>query len=197
MKTALARNRVPVTPPSVARRARVRSFVSVSYRAATASEAEALDTLIREHQEEGRLLPRDRAELESHASRFVVAVRGERIVGCAELAPLSPRVAEVRSLVVDRSSRGLGVGRALVRALQGRARSEGFETLCAFTHDAGYFVRMGFSIVPHSWVPEKIALDCHSCPQFRRCGQHAVVFSIATAEERRAGAFVPLAALRG
>jgi len=30
------------------------------------------------------------------ADRFVVAIRGRRVVGCAELAPLSPQVAEVR-----------------------------------------------------------------------------------------------------
>ena len=34
---------------------------------------------------------------------------------------------------------------------------------------------MGFSIVPHVWLPEKIVTDCHTCPLFRRCGQYAVV----------------------
>ena len=73
-----------------------------------------------------------------------------RIVGCAELAPLSATVAEVRSLVVDRPARALGVGQRLVEELRSGPASHGFEQLCAFTHDAGYFVRQGFSIVPHA-----------------------------------------------
>ena len=92
--------------------------------------------------------------------RFVVATRGARIVGCAELAPLSHEVAEVRSLVVDRQARGLGLALRMVERLSSQARAEGFDRLCAFAHDAGFFVRLGFSIVPHTWVPEKIAHDC-------------------------------------
>jgi len=54
----------------------------------------------------------------------------------------------------------------------------GFETLCAFTHSPEYFVRMGFSIVPHTWLPEKIETDCRSCAQFRHCGQYAVLLPL-------------------
>ena len=110
-----------------------------------------------------------------HATRFVVAVRGRKIVGCAELAPLSPQVAEVRSLAVDASARRHGVGTMLVEELRRRARREGFDKLCAFTHAPGYFMQMGFSIVPHLWIPEKIFTDCVKCPLFRRCGQYAMV----------------------
>jgi hypothetical protein len=37
---------------------------------------------------------------------------------------------------------------------------------------------MGFTIVPHMWVPEKIGHDCTSCPLFRRCGQYAVTLPL-------------------
>jgi hypothetical protein len=30
-------------------------------------------------------------------------------------------------------------------------------------------------MVPHGWLPEKIAVDCHTCPLFHRCGQHAML----------------------
>ena len=173
-----------------------RPSATVSVRSATTAEAPALYALINAHTEEGHLLRRELDELTSRAVRFVVAVSRGRIVGCAELAPLG-RTAEIRSLVVDRKARALGIGRALVNELQRRARVEGFEQLSAFTHDAGYFVRMGFSIVPHMWVPEKIALDCHSCAQFRRCGQHAVVLPLTAATRTQPGTFVPLASLRG
>ena len=126
----------------------------------------------------GHLLPRTFEDIESHAGRFVVALRDETIIGCGELAPLSAEVAEVRSLVVEEASRGQRAGVALVTALADRARELGYMTLCAFTHQPSHFVRLGFSIVPHVWVPEKIALDCVSCSQFRHCGQYAVALQL-------------------
>jgi N-acetylglutamate synthase-like GNAT family acetyltransferase len=147
-------------------------------RPARAGDAGQIHALIQTHLEEGRLLPRQLAELTVHAPRFVVAVQGDRVVACAELAPLSRAVAEVRSLVVHRDVRHEGVGRELVRELRRRARLDGFDTLCAFTHGPGFFVRLGFSIVPHHWVREKIMVDCQSCPLFRTCGQHAVVLAL-------------------
>jgi len=146
-----------------------------SLRSAKDSEARALHALIADNREEGHLLPRTRAELTRHATRFVVATRGRRIVGCAELAALSPHVAEVRSLAVDGSERGKGVGTMIVDELRRRARDEGFEKLCAFTHAPAYFIQMGFSIVPHTWLLEKLTTDCVKCPLFRACGQYAMV----------------------
>ncbi len=40
-------------------------------------------------------------DIVEHATRFVVAEPDQVVIGCAELAPLSGTVAEVRSLVVD------------------------------------------------------------------------------------------------
>jgi len=147
----------------------------ITLRTADASEAKKLHALIQANLEEGHLLPRTLPELTKHASRFVVAVRGRKIVGCAELAALSTHVAEVRSLAVDVSARGARVGVMIVDELRRRARREGFEKVCAFTHAPGYFSEMGFSIVPHTWLLEKIFTDCIKCPHFRRCGQYAMV----------------------
>ena len=155
---------------------------AAALRAAGSADAPALHALIAAHLEEGRLLPRTLAELADHAHRFVVAMQGEQIVGCAELAPLSATVAEVRSLVVSREARQSGLGYRMVDELGRRARREGFARLCAFAHDPRFFVRLGFSIVPHTWVPEKIAHDCHSCPLFRNCGQYAIVLDLARAQ---------------
>lgn len=155
----------------------------VSLRSATVADAPRLHALITAHLVEGRLLPRTLDELTRHATRFVVAARGRTIVGCAELAPLSVQVAEVRSLAVEASARRHGVGTMLVEDLRRRARHEGFDKLCAFTHAPGYFMPMGFSIVPHLWVPEKIFTDCVKCSQFRRCGQYALVLPLDSVAE--------------
>jgi len=161
-------------------------------RPATPADADALHALVSAHLKEGHLLPRDLAEIRVHADRFVVCEQHGRIKACAELAPLSSRVAEVRSLVVARGLRRHGVAGRLIEELRRRARTLGFDQLCAFTHDARFFVRQGFSIVPHVWVSEKIVTDCLTCPLFRRCGQHAMVLPLhavaqyAAADSRRA-----------
>ena len=147
----------------------------VTLRTATVAEAGAIHSLIVEHLAEGHLLPRELEEIAVHAHRFVVAVHDGEVVACAELAPLSREVAEVRSAVVGRGWRNAGLGTQILDELVHRARIDGFEKLCAFTHAPAYFVHRGFSIVPHVWLPEKILTNCHSCALFRRCGQYAVV----------------------
>lgn len=166
---------------------------SITIRTAITREADAIHALIDEHLAEGHLLPRELGEILVHVHRFVVAVQDDEVLACAELAPLSRAVAEVRSMVVTREARGSGLGRRIVNELVRRSTAAGFEKLCAFTHSPGYFVHLGFSLVPHAWLPEKIVTDCHACSRFRRCGQYAVVRSL----ERSRHACVPLAALHG
>lgn len=166
---------------------------AVTVRTAAPGDAAAIHGLVLDHLHEGHLLPRDVGEIEAHAGRFVVAVHRGRVVACGELAPLSKSVAEIRSLVVSRQARSAGVSRRIVDELTRRAAEAGFGRLCAFTHSPAYFVRLGFSIVPHQWLPEKIVTDCRTCVHFRQCGQYAVMHDLA----RRRDACVPLAALHG
>ena len=154
-------------------------------RRAAAADAPAIHRLISEHVATDHLLPRTLEDIAQRAARFVVVVRDGALVGCAELAPLSPEVAEVRSLVVDAAARGLGAGRAILDALVHRAAEGGHARLCAFTHRPAYFIRLGFSIVPHLWVREKVVTDCVDCPLFRSCGQHAVELSLADSGRQR------------
>jgi amino-acid N-acetyltransferase len=147
------------------------------------AHAPVLHALIAANLEEGHLLPRTLDELTVHAERFTIVMRGKKVVGCAELAPLSPHVAEVRSLAVDARERQNGIGTMLVEDLRRRAHEDGYDKLSAFTHAPGYFSQMGFSIVPHLWLPEKIFTDCVKCPLFQHCGQFAMVLPLEAAAE--------------
>ena len=171
-----AQRNLPHSSPGAGRLPhRVFEGSSILLRQATVDDAGAIHELITSHLDEGHLLPRQLGEIEVHASRFVVAVDEGDIVGCVDLAPLSRTVAEIRSLVVSDLARSSGVGRRLIDTLVARARIDGFERLCAFTHVPSFFVRLGFSLVPHEWLPEKISTDCGSCRLFRKCGQYAVM----------------------
>jgi amino-acid N-acetyltransferase len=151
---------------------------SARIRRATEADVRSILALISANLAAGHLLPRSEGDVRSHVARFLVVERDAGVIGCAELAPLSRAVAEVRSLVVDDSYRGRGFGSQIVEELQRWARRDGFSTLCAFTHHPSHFVRLGFSIVPHQWLPEKIAIDCVGCPKFRRCNQYAMALSL-------------------
>ena len=145
-------------------------------RTAAPTDARRIHELIERNRQAGRLLPRQLGELSAHVDRFVVGVDGRgSIVACGELAPLSHSLAEIRSLVVSEKRRGEGLGRHLVDELRRRAKAGGYDDLCVFAHRPAYFAHMGFSIVPHTWLPEKISADCRSCPLFRRCDQFAMV----------------------
>jgi amino-acid N-acetyltransferase len=150
----------------------------VELRVGSPEDVEAIHSLITDHVASDHLLPRTREEIAARISGFVVGDTDGAVVACAELAPLSADVAEVRSLVVAEQVRRMGVGRLILDALVRRAVSAGHRRLCAFTHGPAYFIRLGFSIVPHLWVREKVFTDCVGCPLFRSCGQHAVVLAL-------------------
>jgi amino-acid N-acetyltransferase len=148
-------------------------------RTAVGSDARRIYELIQRNQQAGHLLPRELSELTSHIDRFVVGVDGRgAIIACGELAPLSSSLAEIRSLVVSETRRGEGLGRRIVDQLRDRAQGAGYSDLCVFAHQPAYFAHMGFSIVPHTWLPEKIMADCRSCPLFRKCEQFAMVMDL-------------------
>jgi amino-acid N-acetyltransferase len=157
---------------------RMAALDAAQIRRATVADVPAILRLIDANLAAGHLLPRTEEDVTRRATRFLVVQSESGVVGCAELAPLSRAVAEVRSLVVDESCRGRGFGTHIVEELQRWARQDGFSTLCAFTHHPSHFVRLGFSIVPHQWLPEKIQTDCVGCPKFRRCTQYAMALSL-------------------
>jgi len=167
----------PLTPAVMHPQRQVGPSV-VQLRTARSADGDAIHSLIADHVASDHLLPRNAAEIASRITGFVVGESDGTVVACAELAPLSDAVAEVRSLVVAEHVRRMGVGRLILDALVRQAVSAGHERLCAFTHGPAYFIRLGFSIVPHLWIPEKVFTDCVGCPLFRACGQQAVELTL-------------------
>ncbi|RPI56943.1 MAG: GNAT family N-acetyltransferase [Acidobacteria bacterium] len=158
-------------------------------RTAVRSDARRIHDLIQRNQQTGHLLPRQLSELTARIDRFVVGVDGRgAIIACGELAPLSSSLAEIRSLVVSETRRGEGLGRRIVDELRTRAHGAGFGDICVFAHQPAYFAHMGFSIVPHTWVPEKSMADCRTCPLFRKCEQFAMVMDLDITPEIRPNA---------
>ena len=112
------------------------------------------------------------------------ALHGRKIVGCAELAPLSPQVAEVRSLAVDRAARGLGRRHAARRGAAARAQARGFDKLCAFTHAPGIFHPDGLFDRAAPLAAREGLHRLREVPAVPACGQYAMVLPLDEARSR-------------
>ena len=64
-------------------------------------------------------------------------------------------LAEVRSLVVDSSARGLGLGKAIVEELIVRAKQLGVSRVFCLTFEVEFFTRCGFEIISDVPVDEE------------------------------------------
>lgn len=81
---------------------------------------------------------------------------GDRLVGVVGLEPFGD-VGLLRSLAVDTSERGTGLGSRLVERLEAMARDEGIGSLYLLTTTAeAFFQRRGYACVPRESAPAAI-----------------------------------------
>lgn len=95
------------------------------------------------------LLEKDLVTLYENVQEFWVAEEvptngTPRIVGCGALHVLWEDLGEVRTVAVDPSVRGRGVGHMMVQRLVGLAREIGLPKLFVLTFETGFFARHGF-----------------------------------------------------
>ncbi|HEY6808150.1 MAG TPA: GNAT family N-acetyltransferase, partial [Gemmatimonadales bacterium] len=82
-----------------------------------------------------------------HIETAIVAREGTRIVGCAAVE-IHGKGGLVRSLAVEISSRGLGLGHQLTEAVMNLARARGVRTVYLLTESAPeFFAKLGFARV--------------------------------------------------
>src|SRR5437868_12529236 len=103
-------------------------------RRATPHDAMAIRALIDRFVPDGTLLPRTEAYIAAHADHFLVAEEHGHVVGCVHLEKYSPSIAELRSLAVDPSHHGHGIGRALVLATEALARRREYSMIFAVSN---------------------------------------------------------------
>jgi amino-acid N-acetyltransferase len=101
------------------------------------------------------LLQHQLVSLYERVQEFVVAeTRDGRILAAGALHVMWGDLAEVRSLVVDQSARGMGLGKAVVEALVERAYTLGIRRVFCLTFEVDFFVRCGFDIISDVPVDE-------------------------------------------
>ena len=118
---------------------------TIEVRPAPRDDVVAIDQFIQPFIQHGWLLPRTHDELRELTENGFVAIADGRIVGFVALEIYSIKLAEIRSLAVDPTYQGHGVGRALVEACLNRARERRIFEVMAITSEDEFFQRCGFN----------------------------------------------------
>ena len=143
-------------------------------RQARIADVPAIAALVDRFAGRGEILPRPVEEIYQSVREWVVAEQEGRIVGCGALVILWADMAEIRSLVVAPETQRMGAGRALVMALMGQALALNLPEVIALTRKPGFFLKLGFRVVPRESLPRKIWKDCVTCTKFVGCDEVAV-----------------------
>lgn len=94
------------------------------------------------------------AGIAGHHLRYVVALEGERLIGCVG-AEVYGELALIRSLAVAEDRQGTGLGRRLVREILDRLTFRGIREFYLLTTTAEkFFSARGFETVPRSSLPD-------------------------------------------
>ena len=138
--------------------------MSVSVRPARTADVGAIETLIEPLVAQRILLGKDAVVLYGSIQQFVVAEDlSGTVVGCGALHVLWRDLGEIRTVAVAESSRGMGVGKTVLSALESDARSLGLERLFCLTFETEFFGKHGFEEIKGTPVdPEVYAQLLHS-----------------------------------
>lgn len=90
------------------------------------------------------LLAKQLVTLYEDVQEFRIAEHHGVVVGCGALHVLWEDLAEIRTLAVHPSARGLGIGSALVGQLVSHARELGLQRVFVLTFEERFFSRHGF-----------------------------------------------------
>ena len=150
-------------------------------RPATETDIQSICDLVNHFANQNLMLHRTAAQVQLALGDLLVVdqdqvvVNQDKLVGCGFIAYLSPTLVEIRSLAVDASQQGKGLGGRLVDALASMAQMRGVRQICALTLTPDFFFRQGFHRVDRWSISPKIWGECVYCPKFHACDEIAVM----------------------
>jgi amino-acid N-acetyltransferase len=144
-------------------------------RPATIDDVPAMQGVINSHAELGKMLFKSLAQLYENLRDFAVYELDGEVVACVGLAILWADLAEVRSLAVEESARGRGIGTRLVEWCIVEAERLQIRKLMSLTYEERFFRRLGFEVVDKETLPIKVWSDCVVCPKQDKCDEIAMV----------------------
>ena len=139
-----------------------------------------MQALVASEIKEGVILNRSEDEVATNIRSYVLAKEEGKLIGYTALHIHSRRVAEIRSLIVDKAYRGQKIGQRLVKFAVEEAKALHVEEdVLVLTYQPTFFERLGFSEINKEAIPEhKIWADCIKCIHFPVCNEIALVYKL-------------------
>jgi len=158
--------------------------MAILIRPAQLDDVDEITALVNRFAAQNVMLPRTTESVRQTIVDWLVAVEYEPgaedlpVVGCGALVSLTDTLVEVRSLAVDDSQHGKGVGSQLVLQLVELAREREYQQVCALTLRETFFTRLGFDLVDRWSISPKVWQACIFCRKFHRCDEVAVLMNL-------------------
>lgn len=148
----------------------------IVYKKPTLRDIPAMQQLVAPEIESGVILPRSNDEIATNIRSYFIAMDGDKLVGFVALHIHSPKLAELRSMIIDQNYRGRNIGTALVEKASEEGRYLGLKEILALTYQQRFFERLGFVEIPKESIPEhKIWADCIKCKHFPVCNEVSLI----------------------
>ena len=145
----------------------------------TVADIAKMQDIVKEEVDTGKILLRTADEMANTIRSYTVVEVDGKMAGFTAAHNHSPRLAEVRSLVVSKDFRGLKLGKKLVEACIKEAKEYGIKQLLSLTYEEGFFASIGFRTIAKEEIPEhKIWADCIRCKHFPICDEIAMVYDL-------------------
>lgn len=144
-------------------------------RNATVHDVPRMSEIINSHAEFGKMLFKSYAQLYENLRDYAVWEEDGKVLGCVALTIIWADLAEVRSLAVDSSTQGRGIGRKLVEWTIEEARRLHIRRVMSLTYEQKFFDKLGFVVVSKDTLPLKVWSDCVACSKRDNCDEIAMV----------------------
>jgi amino-acid N-acetyltransferase len=145
---------------------------------ATIRDVPQMHRLINYFADKGEMLARPLSEMYENVRDYFVVRQGEQVIACAALHIMWSDLAEIKSVAVDESSQGQGIGSRLVAACIGEASELAMGTIFCLTYKPAFFEATGFSQVDKMELPQKVWTECYRCPKFPNCDEVALIYHL-------------------
>ena len=130
--------------------------MSLLIRQARTSDIKAIRGIIDEYAAGRRLLTKETVTLYESVQEFTVAEIDGKVVGCGAVHVLWEDLAEVRSVAVESTVRGKGVGNGILEVLIKRAAELGVKRIFCLTFETQFFGRHGFKEIEGTPVSPEV-----------------------------------------
>jgi len=145
----------------------------------TTKDIANMQDLVQGEVDSGIILLRTEDEMATTIRSYTCVEVNGQLAGFTALHIHSPKLAEVRSLVVSEKFRGLKLGQKLVEACKREAKSLDLESILSLTYQKGFFESLGFIEINKEDLPEhKIWADCIRCKHFPICDEVALIYKL-------------------